>query len=127
METSVNAAKQALEDSLEHETQTRAAADGALKDAEAALRADTDSAHRELRRSISELDERTAGALAKLKSEAEEAVVDGFKGRDLPTILARVRRAIFAAIRFFAHSSRFRHSAFLNPSSSSAPHSDDAA
>jgi chromosome segregation ATPase len=67
-------AKQALEDSLEHETQTRAAADEALKDAEAALRADTDSAHRELRRSISELDERIAGALAKLKSEAEEAV-----------------------------------------------------
>jgi hypothetical protein len=70
----VGHAKQALEDALEHEARTRAAADEALKDAEAALRADTDSAHRELARSISELDERTAGALAGLKSEAEEAV-----------------------------------------------------
>ena len=46
--------------------------------------------------------------------EAEAAVVDGFKGRDLPNILARVRRAIFAAIRFFANSSRLRHSAFVS-------------
>jgi hypothetical protein len=32
----------------------------------------------------------------------------------LPNILARVRRAIFAAIRFFANSSRLRHSAFVS-------------
>ena len=70
----VRHAKQALEDAMEHEARTRAAADEALKDDEAALRSDTDSAHRELGRSISELDERTAGALAGLKSEAEEAV-----------------------------------------------------
>ena len=33
------------------------------------------------------------------------SAADRFKGRDLPTILARVRRAIFAAIRFVAPSS----------------------
>jgi len=40
---------------------------------------------------------------------------DRFKGCDLLAILARIGRAIFAALRFVAHGSKYRNSAFVSP------------
>jgi hypothetical protein len=48
-----------------------------------------------------------SSCLTFLFDDGEEAISDGFKGCDLPAILARIGRAILAALRFVTHSFRF--------------------